>query len=81
MTSSAPTNFAGAFGLLCALLNDRPLDLPQLRACFSALDAYAAAHPGTAWPLVLVAPDGTRRELATVEELLLQMSLNLLPLN
>lgn len=81
MTPPVSTDFAGAFGRLCVLLNDRPLDLPQLRACFAALNAYAAANPGTAWPLALVDPDGTRRELATVEELLLQMSLDLLPLN
>jgi hypothetical protein len=81
MAISVPADFAGAFGLLCGLLNERPLDLVQLRACFSSLDAYAAAHPGTAWPLVLVATDGTARPLATVEDLLLHMSLDLLPLN
>lgn len=81
MAYSVPTDFAGAFGVLCQLLNERPLDLPQLRACFSSLDAYAAAHPGTVWPLTLVATDGTRRKLATVEDLLLTMSLDLLPLN
>jgi hypothetical protein len=81
MAFSIPTDFAGAFGLLCGLLDERPLDLVRLRACFLSLDAYAAAHPGTAWPLVLVATDGTRRPLATVEDLLLHMSLDLLPRN
>jgi hypothetical protein len=34
MAVSVPADFAGAFGLLCGLLNERPLDLVQLRACF-----------------------------------------------
>jgi hypothetical protein len=81
MASSTPADFAAAFGQLCLLLNERPLDLVQLRACFAALDAYAVQHPGTAWPLVLEAADGTARPLATVEELLLRYSLDLPPLN
>lgn len=81
MDCSTPTDFAGAFGQLCGLLNERPLNLPQLRAYFSFLDAYAAARPGTAWPLVIERPDGTRNELATLEELILQMSLDVLPVN
>lgn len=56
-----PNDFGGLFGLLCCLLDDRPPDLVQLRACFAALDTYAAAHPGTCWPLVLVDADGTHR--------------------
>ena len=81
MTSAPAPDFAALFGRLCTLLGERPVDAAQLRACFAGLDAYAAAHPGTAWPLVLVAVDGTARPLATVEDLVLRYALDLTPLN
>ncbi len=74
-------DFSAAYGQLFILLDERPLDVPRLRALWAAMDAYAVRYPCPTWPLVLVDADGTRRPLATLPQLLLRLSLDALPQN
>lgn len=74
-------DFTAAYGQLFILLDERPLDVPRLRALWAAMDAYAVRYPCPTWPLVLVDADGTRRPLAMLPQLLLRLSLDALPQN
>ncbi len=73
-------DFTAAYGQLFMLLDARPLNLPQLKALWTAMNAYALRCSCPAWPLVLVDADGTRRPLATLPQLL-RLSLDALPQN
>lgn len=74
-------DFTAAYGQLFSLLDERPLDVPRLRALWAAMDAYTLRYPCPTWPLVLVDADGTRRPLATLSQLLLRLSLDGMPQN
>ena len=78
---TTPVAFNAAYRQLFVLLETRPLCLPQLHALWAALDDYTQRHPCPTWPLALVDAQGNRRVLGTLPDLLLQLSLDTLPLN
>ena len=78
---TTPADFTAAYGPLFMLLDERPLNAPRLQAVWAAMDAYVARCPCPTWPLVIVAADGTRNPITSLQQLLLLMSLDTLPLN
>ena len=84
---TTPADFTAAYGPLFMLLDERPLNAPRLQAVWAAMDAYVARCPWPTWPtwptwpLVIVAADETRNPITSLQQLLLLMSLDTLPLN
>jgi hypothetical protein len=74
-------DFTAAYGQLFVLLAERPLNVLRLESLWAALDAYVRRHPCPAWPLMLVAADGTRKAIESVPQLLLLLSLDALSQN
>lgn len=63
------------------LLEERPLNMPQLESLWAAMNAYGRHHPCPTWPLMLVAADGTKKAIDSVPQLLLLLSLDTLSQN
>ncbi len=74
-------DFTAAYGQLFMLIDERPLNMPRLQALWAAMDDYVVRCPCPTWPLAIVAADGTRNSITSPSQLLLMMSLDVLPQN
>jgi hypothetical protein len=71
-------DFTAAYRQLFVLLAERPLNVPQLKSLWAAMNAYVRHHPCPTWPPVLVVADRAKKAVDSVPQMLLLLSLNVL---